>query len=156
MNILSLDISTKSTGFGFFKNCKLGKFHGSIKTSDGFEDMYEKVRNLIKNLHEKYGVNTIVVEDVYYSRNQKVFKTLAFLQGMIFGFCKELGITVEFMLPASWRKILGLNKKGAKRDELKKRAIEYVKDTLGIEVKDDDEADGICIGLAFIKKNKLG
>jgi hypothetical protein len=39
---------------------------------------------------------------------------------------------------------------GRKREDQKKKAVEVVKERVGFDAKSSDEADAICIGLAWV------
>ena len=55
---------------------------------------------------------------------------------------------------SEWRSIVGVKTgAGVKRESLKNKDIQKVKDLYNIDVN-DDEADAILIGLAKIKKSK--
>jgi len=59
------------------------------------------------------------------------------------------------MAPSHWRSILDYSF-GRKREEQKKAAMNLVKEKCGLSVS-SDEADAICIGLAYLQetsKNK--
>jgi hypothetical protein len=61
-------------------------------------------------------------------------------------------VKIDYIYPSSWRAAIGIKTgRGVKRTSLKEQDIEFVKETFGIEVN-DDEADAICIGFAHNKK----
>lgn len=61
-------------------------------------------------------------------------------------------IPYEVFYPTNWRKVLGFKQgSGTKRSELKQQAIDMIYDRYGITAT-NDEADAICIGMAYIKK----
>ena len=60
-------------------------------------------------------------------------------------------VEIEYIYPSSWRAKLGIkNGRGIKRTTLKEADITFVKNTYNILVN-DDEADAICIGLAYFQ-----
>lgn len=92
----------------------------------------------------------VVIERMSVGRNVKTARILAEIIGVVFGWClAHKNVYYEEMTPSQWRSILGLQKK-EKRNELKQLSIDFV-NNIGIKVKTDDEADAICIGMAYIK-----
>lgn len=85
-------------------------------------------------------------------RSPKTMRQLSQLQGVIIGFCQMCDIPYEIFYPSAWRKMLGFKQgSGTKRSDLKQQAIDMIYDRYGISVT-NDEADAICIGIAYIKK----
>lgn len=76
--ILSLDVSTVSTGWCVFKEDKLFKF-GVIKIKNTV-DIHERMiilRDKIEELLIKYVPTEVVIEDVWLGKNPKTAKTLS-------------------------------------------------------------------------------
>ena len=96
-----------------------------------------------------------VVEEVrpeggYGVGNQKTMKALMYLQAALEFLIHDNHnkVTIEYVYPSSWRASCGIkNGRGIKRTSLKEADIQFVKDTYGVSVG-DDEADAICIGHA--------
>lgn len=159
MNILSLDLSTKSSGWAIFTNGELSN-HGCVTSSS--TDLVKRIyimRDEVEKLLNEYTIDKIVVEEVrpeggYGVGNQKTHKALMWLQAAI-GFLvhdKFSKTEIEYIYPSSWRASCGIkNGRGIKRMTLKEADIEFVKETYGILVN-DDEADAICIGYAQFNK----
>lgn len=155
MVILSLDLSTKSSGWAIFDNGEL-KEYGCITASstDLIKRIY-KMRDELNKIIDKNKINKIIVEEVrpeggYGVGNQKTHKALMWLQAAIafMIFDNNNSIEIEYIYPSSWRATLGIkNGRGIKRQTLKEADIEFVKNKYNIVVN-DDEADAICIGLA--------
>ena len=91
----------------------------------------------------------IVIEKDVVFGNMKVIDMLMKIIGAVYGFCLFNGITYYEFAPSEWRKYVKLQAFGRKRDEFKKASIKYIKDNLNMDVN-DDEADAICIGLAYL------
>lgn len=155
MNILSLDLSTKSSGWAFFEMGEL-KDWGLITSAS--TDLIKRIyimRDRIQEILSKSKVDKIVVEEVrpeggYGVGNQKTHKALMWLQAaiafMVYDFNKK--IEIEYIYPSSWRATCGIkNGRGIVRSTLKEADIAFVKDKYGLDVN-DDIADAICIGLA--------
>lgn len=155
MNILSLDLSTKSTGWAYFENGEL-KNHGCITAySTDLINRIQKIVNELKQKAKELKISTIVVEEVrpeggYGVGNLKTHKALMWLQAAVaFWIHDEYpDICIDYIYPSSWRATLGIkNGRGIKRQSLKEADVEYVRNRYNINVN-DDEADAICIGLA--------
>lgn len=155
MNILSLDLSTKSSGWAVFEKGEL-KSYGCITSAS--TDLIKRIyimRDEIKNILSKEEISKIIVEEVrpeggHGVGNQKTHKALMWLQAaiafMVYDFNKK--IEIEYIYPSSWRATCGIkNGRGVVRSTLKEADIAFVKDKYGINVN-DDIADAICIGLA--------
>lgn len=152
MNILSLDASSQATGWATRVNDQLEygviKIPKSRPTKKRIFEMVEGILNLIK----KYNIDTIVIEEVRSDgTNLKTAKVLWWLQGyLVIEVYKQYpNIEFEFMVPTSWRSKIGIQKFAIKRDEQKKKDIQYVKDKYGVTV-DDDAADAIGILDAYL------
>lgn len=159
MNILSLDLSTKSSGWAIFIDGELTS-HGCITSAS--TDLIKRIyimKDEIQKLLTENKIDKIVVEEVrpeggYGVGNQKTHKALMWLQAaiafMVHDFFSK--IEIEYIYPSSWRASCGIkNGRGIKRMTLKEADIEFVKETYGILVN-DDEADAICIGYAQYNK----
>lgn len=159
--LLSLDLSTKSSGWAVFNN---GELINSGCVTSSSTDLIKRIHIMtgeIQTLLNHYSdIDTIVVEEVrpeggYGVGNQKTHKALMYLQAALeFLIHDEFNkkIKIEYIYPSSWRASCGIkNGRGIKRTSLKEADIEFVKETYGITVN-DDEADAICIGHAQFKK----
>ena len=155
MNILSLDLSTKSSGWAYFEDREL-KDHGCITSAS--TDLIKRIyimRDGIAEILDKHAVTKIVVEEVrpeggYGVGNTKTHRALMWLQAATAFLIhdKYSNINIEYIYPSSWRATLGIkNGRGIKRTTLKEQDIQFVKEKYNIVVN-DDEADAICIGLS--------
>lgn len=146
MKILSLDLSTKSSGYAVFEDEVLVDY-GVIKSTD--EDLLVRgnyMAEFVRLLCEKYGRFDLVgIEDLKIIHNQSVLVMLAQVQGMVLRELKDQ--VVKFVFPTVWRKGFKLN---GKRADAKAKAIELCKE-LGYEVECDDDAEAILLGIYFQK-----
>lgn len=159
--ILSLDLSTKSSGWAIFNEEELVA-HGCYTSSS--TDMIKRIHIMIdgiQSLLDNYlDIDTIVVEEVrpeggYGVGNQKTHKALMYLQAALEFLIHDnynKRVEIEYIYPSSWRAAIGIKTgRGIKRTSLKEADIAFVKETFGITVN-DDEADAICIGFAHNKE----
>ena len=156
MYLLSLDLSTKSSGWAVFNNGELID-DGCITASS--TDLIKRIKKMTDELQisalNKYEIGKVIVEEVrpeggYGVGNQKTHKALMWLQAAVAFMLHDNYPTVEleYIYPSSWRASLGIkNGRGIKRQTLKEADIEFVKTKYRINVN-DDVADAICIGLA--------
>lgn len=156
MKLLTLDLSTKSSGWCFGQNQKIQKY-GYFVASDKILleriiKMRQQIIDFIKNNH----VDKIVAEQVIPSDyNLHTGIVLRWLQGIIVLAVYEINpkIQVQFLHPQEWRASLKIKQgKGIKRDQLKNSDIQYVKQKYKIIPKNDDEADAICLYDAYWNK----
>ena len=158
--LLALDLSTHSTGWAVYDNKNLIDY-GCIGT-----DLPELVRRISKIINEldekvlkKYKITKIIVEEVqptggYGIGNQKTHKALMYLQGaLVMHLYNNYKFTnIEFIYPSSWRAACDIKTgRGIKREELKQKDIEFVKEKFNINVN-DDIADAIGIGYSEVKR----
>ena len=146
MKILSLDLSTKSSGYAVFEDEVLVDY-GVIKSTD--KELLVRgnyMAEFVRLLCEKYGKFDLVgIEDLKIIHNQSVLVMLAQVQGMVLRELKDQD--VKFVFPTVWRKEFKLN---GKRADAKAKAIELCTE-LGYEVECDDDAEAILLGIYFQK-----
>lgn len=164
MQILSIDASTKSTGWSIFNNKSL-KSYGCITASS--PDLIKRITTMINELYiilQENNIQKIILEEVrpeeikIGSVNNKTYKALMYLQAAITFLIHEQypSIDIEYLYPSEWRATCGIKTgKGVVRKELKKQDILFVKKTYNIDVN-DDIADAIGIGHAYLNKEKEG
>lgn len=158
--LLSLDASMSNTGYAIFEKDKLihyGKI--STKKSD-FNTEDERINYIcdrIRTLIVEYEIDNVSCEDQFTSINAKTILTLRKLIGAIVRTSNEFDIQIKYMLPASWRKELGINKGKSKDKKLaaynyliEHKVVDFEFRTSG-KNKTDDICDAICIGLAYLK-----
>jgi Holliday junction resolvasome RuvABC endonuclease subunit len=151
--LLTIDGSTKSTGYAIFKNKQLID-HGVLAVSGGLA--LDRIPKMVKQIEEvviKYNPTRIVMEEVLpedVKHNQKVFKPLMYLQGDVRIMLNKYKKDAELVEASHWRRICNIKTgRGVRRESLKKSDVLFVKTKYNIEVN-DDEADAICIGYAKI------
>lgn len=151
--ILSLDQSSKCSGYAIFINGKLSTFGKFTFDEDDLDVRLWKIRNKVLSLIDTYSPNEIVYEDIQQqsnvSNNVQTFKILAEVFGVLSELFTELQITHTPILASSWKSTLGI--KGKTRTEQKHNAQQYVLDTFNQKVV-QDVADAICIGQAHIQQ----
>lgn len=95
------------------------------------------------------------MEQVRPEYNSHTNKVLMWLQAAIAIKTYEINpkIQCDFIGASEWRAALNIKQgRGIKRNQLKPRDIQYVKNKYNVNVN-DDEADAICIFDAYYEKN---
>ena len=168
--IISLDLSTKSSGYAVFIDNKLAGY-GLIKSDkeDWRERLYE-MGSQLGNIFDIYKPNKIYIEDVPLNPRGgiKTAVMLGAVQGMVYGIGASRGIQMEFILPSVWRSPLGLfdgSRKGTQRDELKRKSVEKANELFKLDLiykspaskfNQDDMSDAILLGYSQIKSRAFG
>lgn len=159
--ILSLDLSTKSSGWAIFKEQELINY-GCITSSS--TDLIKRIHIMIDEIDrilQENEISKIIVEEVrpesgYGVGNQKTHKALMYLQAALEFLIHDnynKKVEIEYIFPSSWRAKCGIkNGRGIKRTSLKEADIAFVKENFNLDVN-DDEADAICIGFANFKND---
>lgn len=166
MKLLSIDASTKSTGWSVFENNNLIDFGCLTASSTDLIKRIQKIITGIADLCDKYNIDTIVLEEVrpdiggFGVGNQKTHKALMYLQAAIAFLLHDNypKIKVEYLYPSEWRKACKIQTgRGIERKTLKQADIAFVQKTFNIEInQNDDIADAIGIGYAYLfNKDKL-
>lgn len=146
-NILSIDQSTSSSGFAIFTNKNLKK-SGIFKPKGELFERIHYTKEYIRKLIEDNNTDYVFLEDIQFQRNQKTYKILANLQGVIIDLMVELKIPFEVVPPSRWKAWNQIG--GKRRKEQKENTKRKCKEIFGREFH-EDEADAICIGLFGIK-----
>ena len=110
MNILSLDMSTRRTGWAIFENEKLKSYNlieiAGKDTDERTTYMYDKIQELITT----HKIDVIVCEDVPVAvhSNLDVGKNLCVLQGCLLAIAHSNNIPLKRESPTAWRCAIGI------------------------------------------------
>lgn len=150
--ILSLDTSTKSTGYAVFNDEKLIRY-SSIDKSDK-KDSYERMAAMVYDimvLIEREAPDVVVIEETVVPRNPQTQRMLTMILGAVFGVCIYNNFDYCSIRPTQWRKAVHADEYlPRKREELKAWSLDRVKLLYGIDNITDDVSDAILIGQAFL------
>lgn len=157
MKILSIDASTKSTGWAVYEDSQL-KDYGCITSSstDLFKRIHKMVDEVAEILKKEKDIKKIILEevrpdDIGSRSNLATHKALMFLQGAIAMMVHDnfSNIIIEYLYPSEWRKCCKIKTgRGVVRETVKQRDVRFVEETFGLKVN-DDIADAIGIGYAY-------
>ena len=157
MKVLSIDASTKSTGFALFDGKELKAYKCVTASSNDLATRIKKMVFALDEILSKNKIDIIVLEEVRPEQglqNIKTHKALMYLQAAIAFLVHERfkNVEIDYIYPNEWRKICGIKTgAGVRRETLKPKDIAFVKQTYGIDVN-DDIADAIGIGHAYVNK----
>ena len=155
--ILSLDTSSKITGYAIFNDGELIRYSSIDKSNikDGEERMRDMVKCLIA-LIEREAPDVVVIEETVVTRNPQTQRMLSMILGVVFGVCVTNHFNYCSLRPTQWRKaVRGDDEKlPRKREELKLWSIDKVAELFDINDISDDISDAILIGQAFININQ--
>lgn len=156
MNILAIDGSTQRTGWATIVDDNQLEYGAIGASSSRVEARIIKMRDEILGLIKKYKIEKVVMEEVRPDgMNQHTGTVLRWLQASIVLAVYEYNknITVEFVGASTWRKELGLQGYKVKREEQKRKDIEYAEGRYKLDLAgDDDAADALCI-LDYARKS---
>lgn len=143
MNILAIDQSTALTGYAIFINQNFEK-SGIYKPSGELFERIHQTKKYIKELIQDNNIEYVFIEDIQYQKNQKTYKILASLLGVLIDLFIELQIQFEIVPPSKWKAWNQIG--GRKREQQKENTKKKVKEIFERDFE-EDEADAICIGL---------
>lgn len=162
MIIMSIDASTKSTGIAIYDNKEL-IYHTCVTASS--TDLIKRIKKIVTDIEtiaKRYNIDKVILEEVRPQGNQQgvgniqTHRALIWLQGAIaFMLYDNFGkANIEYLYPSEWRKVCGIRQgAGVKRVTLKQADIDWVKEKFNLSVN-DDEADSIAIGYAYLNQKK--
>lgn len=156
MKLCSIDSSTNATGMcliidGQYDNHLLLDYHKNKDTDSRINQM---IKGIVSQL-QKWNPDIVWIEHPQgHGKNVSMVSKLSEILGAVRCWCVCKEREYFEINPSEWRKWLPDYSQGGKdRTQLKKDAIDYVNNHLGIECT-TDEADSICIALAVLEYYK--
>ena len=146
MTILSIDSGIERTGYAIFKDKKyvtsaLIKTSKTLTTEKRLIEIYNKLKEIMK----KYDPDVMILEQLLFFKNQKTFIRVAQAQGIVMLLAAQNNIKVEFLTPLQIKQIV------TGYGQADKLAVQkMIRLTTGIKLTQDDEADAVACGLAYI------
>lgn len=149
MKVLSMDQSTRITGFSVFDDGQYVKsgvidLHKIKDTDERSKQMAVEICKLIEDSKP----DVTIIEEVQQQSNTSTVIKLARIQGVAIGFCAAHDIDLHILTPSRWRASLSY-RQGPKvrREELKQQSLDFVKNNFNLELI-EDEAEAVCINEA--------
>lgn len=155
--MISFDTSSTDTGWAVYINGKL-KRYGDFNHKDIKNDTEKRIASMCKDIATlilKEKPDILIAEDLNVMKSVSTAKTLAEIIGGV-RMCKYLitdkDIWFDKMPPKHWRKLVGdANEKiPTKSDDCKVWDIAKVEQIFKIKTDNDNIADAILIGYAYI------
>lgn len=168
-DFVSIDASTNSLAFAYFKNGELTKY-GKIKFFGN--DIYEKIVDTATKTQAFFkqfdNVEYMVIEQVIYLNSPKTAANLAMSHGGLVACASLTGVThIKSVSPMQWQNWAGNKRltaeekqkirdaqpnkteswyKSQERLVRKQKTMKFVNDKFDLAINDDDVADAIAIG----------
>lgn len=153
MRILSLDTSTKVSGYAVYDDNDL-IYYSSIDKSS-IKDSELRMMAMVSGifiLMQQYKPDVVAIEEMVVPRNPQTQRMLTMILGAVYGQCLQAGIYYCSLRPTQWRAAVKDEgeKLPRKRDDLKSWSISKVNNLFKISEIDDNVSDAILIGQAYI------
>ena len=149
LKLIAFDQSTTATGWCVMELGTADIIESGVILPKKNDETIDRITYTIKrclNLVRTNEVAFVFIEGVQNQRNPRVFEVLAKLAGSLEVMLYESGYLVNVVKASEWRKRVGI--KGRKRADVKKEAIEMVKELYGLDVS-EDECEAILFCRAF-------
>lgn len=160
MKLLSLDISTKSTGWAFYIDNQLIDAGCAASTSKNVYERITYITEEIETIVNKYQPQQIITEEpepAFVGNNLNTYRKLTFIHGTISIMLDKKGLDMKLVTSSHWRKKVGIKTgAGVKREFLKQADIEKAKEFAKgiVEIPNDDVADAVLIGYSYLIEAK--
>ncbi len=157
MVILALDSGVEKTGYAVFDKDQKSNIKyqtsGLIKTSNNktTEQRFLEIYNKLSKLFKTYNPSTIVIEQLFFFKNQKTAIKVSQAQGIVLLLAGQNKVKVEFLTPLQIKYIITGYGQSDKKSVQKMLGLTL---HLEKELKQDDQADAIACGLAYCYINK--
>lgn len=157
MKILSLDTSTKVSGYAVYDDNDL-IYYSSIDKSS-IKDSELRMMAMVSGifiLMQQYKPDVVAIEEMVVPRNPQTQRMLTLILGAVYGQCLQAGIRYCSLRPTQWRAAVKDKKEKLprKRDGLKAWSISKVNNLFNISGIDDNISDSILIGQAYINMKR--
>ena len=149
LKLISFDQSTTRSGYCIMEMGSGDIIESGVIIPKKNDETIDRITYTIKrclNLVRTNEVAFVFIEGVQVQRNPRVYEVLAKLAGSLEVLLYESGYLVNVVKASEWRKKVGI--KGRKRADVKKEAIEMVKELYGLDVS-EDECEAILFARAF-------
>lgn len=143
---MSLDLSTTDTGYAIFDDNQLITY-GSI--SFNVKDVYKRIILTVEDIQEKIAgmdIDHIVFEDSFAGTNKRVVVILNRLAGGVIWVADRLGVSFSTYPPKIIKKFITGNGNANKQ-----MMIDAINHRFKTEIKNDNIADAIAIGLTYLE-----
>ena len=152
LKLIAFDQSTRATGWCVMEMKTARIIESGVIIPRKNDETIDRITYTIKrclNLVRTNEIAFVFIEGVQVQKNPRVYEVLAKLAGSLEVMLYESGYIVNVVKASEWRKRVGI--KSRKRADVKKEAIELVKELYDLEVS-EDEAEAVLFARAFAKE----
>ena len=149
LKLIAFDQSTTRSGYCVMELGTADIIESGVIIPNKNDETIDRIIYTIKrclNLVRTNEIAFVFIEGVQVQKNPLVYEVLAKLAGALEIMLYESGYLVNVVKASEWRKRVGI--KSRKRADVKKEAIEMVKEIYDLEVS-DDEAEAVLFARAF-------
>ena len=154
LKLIAFDQSTTATGWCVMEMKTARIIESGVILPKKNDETIDRITYTIKrclNLVRTNEIAFVFIEGVQVQKNPRVYEVLAKLAGSLEVMLYESGYLVNVVKASEWRKRVGI--KGRKRADVKKEAIEMVKELYDLEAT-EDECEAILMARAFAKEQE--
>lgn len=149
MKLIAFDQSSTRSGYCIMEMETARIIESGVIIPNKNDQTIDRIIYTIKRCLHLVRTNEIAfvfIEGVQVQKNPKVYEVLAKLAGSLEIMLYEYGYIPNVVKASEWRKRVGI--KNRKRAEVKKEAIELVKELYDLDVS-EDEAEAVLFARAF-------
>ena len=149
LKLIAFDQSTTRSGFCVMELGTARIIESGVIIPNKNDETIDRIIYTIKrclNLVRTNEIAFVFIEGVQVQKNPRVYEVLAKLAGSLEIMLYESGYLVNVVKASEWRKRVGI--KNRKRADVKKEAIELVKELYDLEAT-EDECEAILMARAF-------
>ena len=149
LKLIAFDQSTTATGWCVMEMKTARIIESGVIIPNKNDETIDRITYTIKrclNLVRTNEIAFVFIEGVQVQKNPRVYEVLAKLAGSLEIMLYESGYFVNVVKASEWRKRVGI--KSRKRADVKKEAIELVKELYDLEAT-EDECEAILMARAF-------
>jgi crossover junction endodeoxyribonuclease RuvC len=159
MLYLAIDPGYDKLGFCFFKQNNTAPFNfqiidsGLIKTNKNkkVEQRLSQIYKQLKSLMEEYGPKKIILEELFFFKNQKTMVKVAMVHGVLALLADEFKSPLQYLSPLMIKQtITGYGR----ADKLGVRKLLQQQLQITKKIKEDDEIDAIACGFTYLLINR--
>ncbi|MFZ6034888.1 MAG: crossover junction endodeoxyribonuclease RuvC [Patescibacteria group bacterium] len=151
MIILAIDSGIEKTGYAVFNDRKyvtsaLVFTAKTLSTEARLEQIYDN----LKKVFRQYKPEVVVIERLFFFKNQTTAIRVSQAQGVVLLLAAQNKTRVDFLTP------LQIKQTVTGYGQADKKAVQkMIKMELGIDIKQDDEADAVACGYSYSLISKI-
>lgn len=161
---IGFDVAKNHTGIAVLRTYKASleivKLHKIDNQKGNLIDSMEyfigELNNFISGLNLGRNYKIFVIEDCWFGKNVTTLKVLARFSALTWRELRHITDKIYFVLATTARSQIGFKKDRESKRKTKKQVMDYINNLMGLDLKDDNLADGIVLALSglIVKENK--